>query len=153
MTVPQDDVSDENRRPLGHQRRVVMNLKALVLLLLFVGFLLIALLVFPKDSPVSAQGGIPYLEFGSNFVPTGVEVTEIPDKSVDGINLLLTLYDNTNPGGGALVQFEVPRMAWGGRTKCSARAKCSSLVGDNNFEIRVLRIARSMVTSAVNQWS
>ena len=115
-------------------------LRSLILAFLAVTGGLIALLMFPKDSPVSAQGGFTEAIVSAPFVASVVEITETPKMTAHGLNVWLQLFSGSEPNGTASVELEVPRGAWGGGTKCASNAKCSVLPEDNNYKLVIYQV-------------
>jgi hypothetical protein len=116
--------------------------RAFGLLLLGAAAGLAAYFVFPRDSAVSAQGGIPYINLSASFVPSSLNIAEAPNNAVDGLDVNVDLYDSKNLDTGTAITFEVPRTAFG-RKGCPSSVQCSAPASDNNFRFVSYRTSRN----------
>ena len=106
---------------------------------------LIAFIIFPDTTPVSAQGGLTYIALFARYIPSGVEVYETPDKSVGGVHVYVAIDDSVNPASRTGIEIEVPAMAWGGRQKCASNAMCDVPSADTGSKFATFHVLG-------NQW-
>jgi hypothetical protein len=129
---PTERASEGGEAPSGGWLR--RHLKPIVLLLVAVVSGLGALILFPKDSQVSASGtGLTTIIVSAQFAPFDLSVDLSPYRGGTGTKVFVSVADATKPASLASVAFVVPASEVG---SCEVQQGCEPLTAglDAEFE-------------------